>query len=244
MLKYVLRYGVVNVVILITFISVLSSAVMTVLIFLSFGESLTRAGIFSSIIIPLIIAPIVTAYLANAVLESHILKEKMHDLATVDQLTGVKNRRAFMEAAISYYKIAARNNHVLSVVLLDLDHFKKINDTFGHLVGDEVLRSIGNVFSKSIRTSDIAGRYGGEEFMFMLPGVDREGAKIFTDKLHKEISNTFVDHNGSKIKITVSIGVAIYDVSNDAASFEHLLDQSDKMLYKAKRKGRNCTIIN
>ena len=82
MLKYVLRYGVVNVVILITFISVLSSAVMTVLIFLSFGESLTRAGIFSSIIIPLIIAPIVTSYLANAVLESHILKEKMHDLAT------------------------------------------------------------------------------------------------------------------------------------------------------------------
>jgi diguanylate cyclase (GGDEF)-like protein len=244
MLKYVLRYGVLNVVIVITFITVLLSAVMTMLIFLSFGELLTRAGIFSSIIIPLIIAPIVTLYLASAVLESHILKEKMYDLATIDQLTGVKNRRAFMEAAISYYKIAVRNNHIFSVVLLDLDHFKKINDTFGHLVGDEVLRSIGNVFCKSVRTSDIAGRYGGEEFMFILPEVGRESVKTFTDKLHEEISDTCVDHNGSKVNVTVSIGVAIYDTSNDAASFENLLDQSDKMLYKAKRKGRNCTVIN
>jgi len=80
--------------------------------------------------------------------------------------------------------------------------------------------------------------------MFILPEVGRESVKTFTDKLHEEISDTFVDHNGSKVNVTVSIGVAIYDTSNDAASFENLLDQSDKMLYKAKRKGRNCTVIN
>lgn len=244
MLNYILRYGVVRIVVILTIITVFLSALMTMLIFLCFGEPLTRSGIFSSIIIPLVISPILITYLANAVLESHILKEKMHDLATIDHLTCVKNRRAFMESANDYFKIAVRNNHVFSVVLLDLDNFKKINDTFGHIVGDDVLRSIGNIFSKSIRTSDIVGRYGGEEFIFILPEIGRESVKIFTDKLHNKINNTFVDHNDTKIKITASIGVTVYDANNNVTSFKNLLDQSDKMLYKAKREGRNCTFIN
>lgn len=239
-----LRFGVVSVVIFITIISMLSSTLMTAIIFSCFEEELTRAGIFASLFIPFIIAPVVTWFLANAVLESHSLKEKMQDLATVDLLTGVKTRRALMDAAYSYYKIAVRNKHVFSVVLLDLDNFKTINDTFGHLVGDEVLKSIGKIFCESIRTSDIAGRYGGDEFMFILPGVGRENVNIFAEKLLNEISYTVVEHNDSKVNTTVSIGVAIYDENNNATKFENLLDQSDKMLFEAKRKGRNCIVIH
>ncbi|MCU0619352.1 MAG: diguanylate cyclase [Gemmatimonadaceae bacterium] len=145
-------------------------------------------------------------------------------LAQTDPLTGVLNRRALMERLGGELDRARRYGHAVAVLMLDLDHFKQINDTLGHLVGDGVLRELGELLRGAVRTADFVARYGGEEFVLVLPETSAEGAVAFADRLREKVAH--------------SIGVALFPAPR-IATVEELLSAADTALYRAKADGRN-----
>jgi diguanylate cyclase (GGDEF)-like protein len=154
--------------------------------------------------------------------------------ATSDQLTGLPNRRAADDALRRMAAHASRAASPLAAVLLDLDHFKQINDIHGHDAGDEVLATIGQLLTQSLRTSDFAARYGGEEFLLLLPDTDRDGAVTLAEKLRRTIEQADYARMAS---VTGSFGVAF--LPGDATEVEHLIREADRALYRAKARGRN-----
>lgn len=160
-------------------------------------------------------------------------------LSRTDGLTGLFNRRAWQEYLSMEHKRSIRTEKQSVLVMLDIDHFKNINDAFGHQAGDEVIRSISNVITQVKRETDYAGRYGGEEFAVILLSTDNEGAMIFADRLHKAITSVNVIYENHEINYTVSIGLAEASEANDCTEW---LSHADQALYKAKESGRNCTV--
>lgn len=164
--------------------------------------------------------------------------ERLKELAHTDTLTGIHNRGYFMSLAHQLFRVAKRNKTPLQILSLDIDHFKKVNDTYGHHVGDEVLKLFTHTISKLLRESDIFGRIGGEEFVICLQNTSYEGALVFAQKIVKEIGALqYTNSEGVKLSFTVSIGVAEL---HEHESFSELLKESDQALYKAKESGRNC----
>jgi len=158
-------------------------------------------------------------------------------LANTDELSGMFNRRFLMQAGKRELRNSINNNKTLSVVMLDIDKFKSINDTYGHSAGDMVIKEIANVITKSIRGVDIAARYGGEEFIILLPATDMDGAKIASEKIRQAIEESQVIHENKIIKFTSSFGISTLD--EKTCSFDILLESADKMLYISKKEGRN-----
>ncbi len=154
-------------------------------------------------------------------------------LAVTDALTGLGNRRELDAALRTSFLLALRSGLALSVVMVDVDHFKDYNDTYGHLSGDEVLRRVADLLHSNSRGHDILGRYGGEEFLAVLPGTDAEGALGFAERMRRCLE----EHSWPHCPITASFGVAT--LSAAARDEEVLLDQADQALYHAKRSGRN-----
>jgi two-component system cell cycle response regulator len=165
-------------------------------------------------------------------------KERLEWLAATDALTGCLNRRALLEAVEREVDRARRYNLVLALLMVDLDHFKRINDTLGHLVGDTVLRQLGELLRRDARSVDAVARYGGEEFVILLPETAAHGAMIFADRMRQRIANfTFGDPN-RPVRITVSVGVACFpDPAVDSP--ESFIALADAALYRAKADGRN-----
>jgi diguanylate cyclase (GGDEF)-like protein/PAS domain S-box-containing protein len=161
------------------------------------------------------------------------VNNRLADLASLDALTQLRNRRGFEERLDDEVRRARRHGLALSLVLLDIDHFKSFNDTFGHPRGDEVLRGVGRILRRSLRATDFAARYGGEEFAVILPNTDRNGAVVVAEQLRQTIEYATWDDR----PITASIGVATYtpEVNNADA----LIDQADRALYRSKQTGRN-----
>ncbi|MCF6324328.1 MAG: GGDEF domain-containing protein [Gammaproteobacteria bacterium] len=155
-----------------------------------------------------------------------------------DYLTGINNRRAISIALKNEILRANRHKRPVSILLMDLDYFKKINDQYGHDVGDEVLRSVAKIISESVRATDVVARWGGEEFLILLPETDVNGSKIIAEKVREKIaSHQFPEVN----HVTLSIGVSIMVLDVDNA--ETLVKKSDLALYRAKEAGRNCVEI-
>ena len=155
--------------------------------------------------------------------------------AATDGLTGLANNRATQDNLKRHIAIAARIRHPLSVILLDLDHFKSINDSFGHGVGDDVLSAVGTVLTSNVRASDFVGRYGGEEYVVVLPETDLEGATTVAEKVRQALTMLHVpSYTG---RISASFGVAGYP--DHGAESDLLLAAADEALYRAKHDGRN-----
>lgn len=172
------------------------------------------------------------------------IQDKLRFLATIDSLSGLYNRGEFMNLAKREFTIAKRNNEKLSVLIMDLDHFKLINDTFGHGAGDEVIREIGSIIKTSFRKTDIAGRIGGEEFAVVLMSASLEEAKKVAEKFRETVANRKVICREQEISFTISIGVAaIGDNADDVYNFEDVLKMADDALYRAKTSGRNRVAI-
>lgn len=165
--------------------------------------------------------------------------EKLNCIACTDELTGVFNRRYFTEHSQNVLARAKRYNHPLSFIILDLDLFKEINDKFGHLAGDEVLKNIGKICKGNIRSADLLGRFGGEEFMVLMPETPIEDAVILADRIRKKIESSEIIYNGESIKVTASLGVTGTSsvLGEDLNTFFKFADQA---LYAAKADGRNC----
>ena len=157
--------------------------------------------------------------------------------ASFDSLTALFNRRTFLESAHRELIRAERQHLQTSVLMLDLDHFKSVNDTYGHTVGDLVLQSFGAVLRASLRSFDVVGRYGGEEFCVLLPGTGINEATAIAERVRAISSQTPVVARGATISYTVSTGVV---QASPGVALEELVDKADKALYRAKASGRNC----
>ncbi|MDO8453729.1 MAG: GGDEF domain-containing protein, partial [Sulfurimonas sp.] len=165
---------------------------------------------------------------------------KLEEMAFHDILTGMLNRRKFEELSALEIKQSKRYNRDLTLLMLDIDHFKNINDTYGHAIGDEVLKHFANICKHIAREADIVARIGGEEFVIILPETDIEGAYNFSERLRKEVFNSSVTIESQTIKYSVSIGIASLKEDKDVKT---ILQKADEALYEAKESGRNTTIV-
>ena len=183
------------------------------------------------------------AVIANQVaiaLENGFLYRKMETMATTDGLTGLTNHRTFQQRFADLLERAARHGHRVALLLCDVDHFKKVNDTYGHPVGDEVLRRVARVLQEVPRKIDIPARYGGEEFAVLLDNVDVAQAKQVAERIRIEISRVVVDSEKGPLSVTESIGIAAFpDDGKDRAT---LIERADLALYHAKHTGRNRVV--
>ena len=169
--------------------------------------------------------------------ELKIAKKLAEELALKDELTGLNNRRAFFDQGNHVFKQAVRFEHPISVIMMDIDYFKNINDSYGHSAGDKVLQSITKLLKDMIREVDIAGRMGGEEFAFILAETDIDEAIKLAERLKLKVENTTVEYKEQTIQITASLGICSCSVKNE--TLETLLTKADDALYIAKRNGRN-----
>jgi diguanylate cyclase (GGDEF)-like protein len=173
----------------------------------------------------------------DELLEAYALLER---LVTIDPLTGLENRRSLVEFGEVQLRLAQRYNSFFSIMLLDLDYFKKVNDTYGHLLGDEILKNIAKILKDSLRNVDHLGRFGGEEFVIILPNTNLENAVIVAERIRAEIANFKHNIEEQIIQITVSIGIASYGRQDNDVN--QIIERADQALYKAKSSGRNCSI--
>lgn len=174
------------------------------------------------------------------VTERKVSSDNLAKLLSKDHLTGAVNRAHFFNLAEKEFARANRFGHSISIIMLDADHFKKINDSWGHPIGDEVLKSIVKVAEEVLRVGDTIARLGGEEFVVMLPKISSIEALVVAERLRSSIEASIVDAGGEQIKITVSMGVA--SMSDSRTTLKQLLASADSALYDAKSKGRNCIV--
>ncbi len=201
------------------------------------GVTLTEADVeFAEGVIRTAVNAIEKAYQLETV-ESD--REKYRWLATVDALTGCMNRRAFTDRLERELERVRRYNVELSILMIDLDRFKDVNDSFGHIVGDGVLRQLGDLLREEVRSVDLAARYGGEEFVILLPDTDLDGAVAFAERLRKRVEQKNFAQTGNPLRITVSVGVATASLEGELTEPESLIARADEALYRAKNEGRN-----
>ncbi|MBW6462948.1 MAG: diguanylate cyclase [Bacillota bacterium] len=172
----------------------------------------------------------------------NIAREKLIQLATTDELTGLSNRRHFINLATQEFDRAKRYGETFSILMIDIDYFKSINDTIGHSGGDAILREFGLIMNSFFRSTDFAGRLGGEEFAIILPKLNIDSAHRVAEKFRKEIAKAILVYENNELSFTVSLGIAAY--SDGLENFEQLVKLADQSLYEAKRRGRNCTVAS
>lgn len=166
--------------------------------------------------------------------------EEIYRLVTTDGLTGLANRRAFSEALAREFGRSARYGRPLSLVAIDIDHFKHLNDTHGHLAGDAALRQLGSVLRHNLRREDIVGRLGGEEFAVILPEIDLASARLVADKVRRLISTCGFEYERTPMHFTISAGVVAREA--DDRECDDMIRRADALLYQAKRSGRDRVI--
>lgn len=172
-------------------------------------------------------------------LSKQIKIENLNSAAVIDPLTGCYNRREFEKQLLGHAAAAARHKKPLSVFMFDLDHFKTVNDTHGHLGGDQVLKDISRMVRDNIRKEDILAKYGGEEFIVILPETPKEKAMELADRIRSKIAALQIPYNGTAINVTASFGVSEFQPNTDIT---RLIEDADTMLYKAKLNGRNTVM--
>jgi diguanylate cyclase (GGDEF)-like protein len=164
-------------------------------------------------------------------------RDVAENMARIDELTGMFNRRAFIERGEQVIRLCERDMRPVSTLLIDIDFFKKINDTHGHSAGDLVLKEIGNLLDSQFRKSDVCGRLGGEEFAVLLANTDADAATALADKFRLTVEDSLIKWQAESLCVTVSIGVA-----SESYDLESLLHRADMAMYKAKANGRNATV--
>jgi diguanylate cyclase (GGDEF)-like protein len=173
-------------------------------------------------------------------LQNAHMYQALEEQATTDGLTGLVNHRTFQERFSAMLGRADRHKFPVSLILTDIDHFKKVNDTHGHPIGDEVLRRVAGILGASARKIDIVARYGGEEFAIVLEATDRAGARQLAERIRGDVSKQQFKSAKGTFQVTLSLGVASYP--EDAAAKEIIIARADESLYAAKHGGRNQTV--
>jgi diguanylate cyclase (GGDEF)-like protein len=182
----------------------------------------------------------VVAMQAGQAIERARLFDRTERLATTDGLTGLTNHRAFQERLDIHLAQAGRYAKRVSLLLCDVDHFKSVNDTYGHPIGDQVLRGVAMTLLKEARTTDVVARYGGEEFAIVMPETDTAGAMVIAERIREKVGKTTFDTPQGPLRVTISLGVATFP--DDGRSKPELVERADGALYHAKRHGRNRSV--
>jgi len=167
--------------------------------------------------------------------------QKLEDAAITDPLTGLHNRRKMMEVLENERIRSERTKQSFCIVMCDIDHFKKFNDTHGHDCGDFVLVELSGLIRSALRKQDFVGRWGGEEFLFVYPETMIEGGKTVTEKVRTVIEETIFYFNGIKLNITMTFGVSVHTKGKTVNS---VIKEADDALYRGKQQGRNCVILS
>jgi len=181
---------------------------------------------------------IVLYYLSKEIFSA---RDQLYSMATTDVLTNLYNRRTFLKRGEESFRIAERGGNQFAVIIYDIDSFKSVNDEYGHLIGDVVLKSMAKVSRETIRETDLLARYGGEEFAILLPNTTPEQAAVVAEKLRKKIAEHIVSISPYKINRSISLGVMGYHFS--ITSFDDLVDKADKAMYKSKTTGKNRVTV-
>ena len=174
-------------------------------------------------------------------LEAQRISEELKQLSRTDGLTQMYNRGYWEETLVREFHRFARTNSVATLVMLDIDHFKNVNDNYGHQAGDAALKMVAKVLTDTLRDTDIAGRYGGEEFSVILVDTDAKSSLVFCERIRKAIEEAEIFYEGKQIKLTISLGV--YEVHSKLENYNQWIEGADNALYECKENGRNQTKI-
>lgn len=195
--------------------------------------------IFASTIVVIVVEIYVAMSIFSKTISVH--EQELKVMATTDALTLINNRRTFMSIGDEIFAYAKRYDEPFSIILMDIDHFKKVNDQYGHLVGDKVLKNIAKLLRSLIRESDLLARYGGEEFILLLPNTPKDAALTFAENLRQQVEKSQVDcGNGLTVSCTLSLGVAEYQ--SNFITLDEITNAADQALYQAKKHGRNKVV--
>jgi len=235
--QVILNQGVARSSFFITVISTLLSVVIAKTIATLLPGDSGKFNIVIAVVVPLLIAPPFSYIFISLYLELEKLREEVHALAMTDELTRVFNRRHFMMVIEHELRRAKRYQHALSLIIFDIDNFKMVNDTYGHLCGDAVLRELPQACHTVLRQCDVLARFGGEEFILLLPETEQANALQVADKLCQLIARQVIEYKNKQIQVTISAGVATCDPTTD--TLDDLLSRADKALYQAKQRGKN-----
>jgi len=182
-----------------------------------------------------------TVVFNDMVMQLRQSRERLELLTTTDSLTGLLNRKGITEGFSTFLVRYRRHQRPFSVIMLDIDHFKAINDRHGHLAGDLVLKEVSRVLLREMREVDLVGRYGGEEFLMLLDETQAETAFMVAERIRNALATAAISHEGVLIRVTASFGVA--EISSGSESMEELMERADKAMYLAKQQGRNRTVL-
>jgi diguanylate cyclase (GGDEF)-like protein len=239
MKSLILRLGRNKSIVLITLLSIVMSVVITTSLYAAFGQGhMPKLMLTTAVVAPALIAPLMSSYFADLVFTIQRLEQEQRRLATYDGLTQVMTRRAFIEHSNLLLQQHTPPNDNVALAVVDLDHFKKINDAHGHGGGDRVLQDFGRILRQSVRPADLVGRLGGEEFAITLVGLDASKAWLILERIRRTVEATPVPSAAQPIGYTMSAGLC--DLTQCAeARLEQLIAQADEALYAAKETGRN-----
>jgi len=235
--RFFIQQGLIRGVLYLTVGSIVISVSITFLISNFFGHNAGIQGYTIAIIVPAIIASTVSYVNLSMYFELERSRQEIHTLAITDDLTQVFNRRHFFELAQRELDRSRRNGHSLAIVLFDIDDFKDVNDSHGHLAGDIVLQEICRACKVIVRQYDVFARFGGEEFIFLLPDTDEARAVTVAERLRQLIARQVVSFSTLSVQMTISVGVTIFDPERD--TLDDLISRADGALYTAKRMGKN-----
>jgi diguanylate cyclase (GGDEF)-like protein len=235
--QFILKQGVAKSAFYITAISTLLSVVIAKMVATLLPSSSGNFNIVIAVTVPLLVAPPFGYIFIDLYFELEKVREEVHALAITDELTRVFNRRHFMKLAEHELERAKRYRHALSIIIFDIDNFKKVNDTCGHLCGDAVLRELSLACRTILRKCDTLARFGGEEFILLLPETDNANALQVANKLCQLVAGHVVEYKDAQIQVTISAGVTTCNPTMD--TLDDLLSRADRALYQAKRLGKN-----
>jgi diguanylate cyclase (GGDEF)-like protein len=239
--RFIHRYGEINTVLVFT--ALLIALVVAIIVTLQWIQhgTVDTAGLSGPILLTALVGGVVLYHFIALVSQLDRSEGKLRALSMMDDLTDVFNRRYIIEQVEKELAKTARYGTIFSVLAVDIDNFRKINEKHGHLAGDAVLQAMANTCMNNLRAMDIFARFSGEQFMFMIPEADKTDVATFAEKIRQALENTPVVYDREEIRFTVSIGVKICDAR--AGSLESVLNAADDAVAEAKKRGRNCIVI-
>ncbi len=236
--KYIQKYGPILTTIVFTVFSILLSVFITILLNLLFtNKFIGFTGVFIAVFVPALLAPTFGSIQFSLLAQLYAAEEKLRRLAITDELTQVYNRRHFIELAEQTLAQAKKQGGTFSIIILDMDNFKQINDTYGHGIGDEMLRHFCEACRGFLPETALLARYGGDEFVFLLRETPVAEANQFTQAIRKILSETHLSFGEVTISLQASFGAATYPPP--IADLDTLLAQADQAMYAEKRKKGN-----
>jgi len=235
----ILRLGVWQTTLLFSAFASLGSLALTWLFLRMMGHHTMGSAFYISLLVPLPMTLTTGAIIFSLMTALEKARSQAHALSMTDSLTGLSNRRHFLQGVRRELLLAQRHQQPVALLILDVDHFKRVNDLHGHSMGDQVLIEISQCCTQALRTTDLLARWGGEEFVVLLPNTHREHAHQLAERVREAVAGLAQLHaNSEAVRVTISVGVACAD-PGQTATLDVLVQTADRALYEAKRSGRN-----